>query len=200
MRERWGAQGGWGSNSIVYSINIIFSVQGLLQGADHIFSSNFLCFLCIYPSISYVDSSLLHRSTNTYNQYVSFVPDSLYVFQVKCGGSQLVPFHPHDFLFGSLQFLSREKERIFGSFVGNFLDSDISTYLYCLSNDWHLVRSGGLFNISMWWCLLVNGVKIFTCFYTYYLHRSQAGTFFWLDIKYLQLLLLHIIYNPHKFL
>ena len=99
------------------------------------------------------------------------------VFNVKGGGRNRFPFHPHDALFGFLQLFSGGNERLIELTVGNCSYYYISTYLSCGSKGYPLVGSNSIFHLGMCQYLIVYGVNILTCYCAACLHGRQTGTF-----------------------
>ena len=94
----------------------------------------------------------------------------------------LFTFHPCDILFNYIQFFRRYNNEISDSLVGNCPYGENSVCLSCEYTSIHLVRSYGIFNMVVWWCLLVDGVNILTYFNTACLHGRKLGNFIWLQI------------------
>ena len=53
--------------------------------------------------------------------------------------------------------------------LGKFPDDGISDYLSCGSKYFNLVGSYGLFGMVVWWCFIVNCVKLSTHIKLYFL-------------------------------
>ena len=172
----------------------------------------FSCLHFLSPSVLYVVAFRSHWIIYPDTQVVAWFAGCLPVFQGKGSRSNIFPFIPCNLLFNSLQLSGVREGSILGGPIGNCLDDYIMTCLSCGSRYLHLVVSYGILKLGMYWCLLVDGFKAFTCFYTACLHGRQVGSFTCIDIvrwlerekmgyfkNYFQLLFPHLTNNPPTF-
>ena len=72
--------------------------------------------------------------------------------------------------------MSVYEKRLLDGIIDNCKNEETLTYLSCGYKDFNIFGSYGILKIGMWWCLLVDGFKIFTCFFTDFMHDRQAVT------------------------